>query len=324
MSFPTSWQTNQGRNLSDCMPVVGSIPAGVAPMGNIFWNEWKDGRNERWSMNTTSAATMRFATNSDALRDPIRRRILHDSLLGGYSKSDGKKHQPYEHPFAKGLYAKDVVSIESMAANKQPKPTGNEATSQYLRHSVDVLTVSFESLPYPVKRAYSPSDLFNPNFIETEVRPASTRIQSPLGWNVISTGPYSEWAAMLGNFTTMPTSVIVMTIHQVLRSWVYPANSLSLYPFFQPFFGMVNQSALASWGAEKLLLDSAEIREYHNMLGEPLCDIRLIFQANDWGWNKTLDPGASVQSMRLLSTGSGLKPFPTFGLGTVLSALNPM
>lgn len=314
---PRSWAT-QGRKLGDIMSVQGD--EGIAQ--NIQFNEWGEpgSRNERWSSNSTSAATMRFAVNADALRDPVRRRILHDSILGGFSTSNNKKNQPYQHPYGLGMFAKDVVGLDPKATNEQPSGLEN----RYLLYNVEVITVSFESLPYRVN-AGSGGQTYSWNWMEMTGRPGSNRVQTPLGWYVFSTGAYSGWASLLGSFRTMPVNTMVLTIHQVTHNQIF-GNEFSFYPTFTPNFGQVNAAAFAGWGAEKLLLDGAEYRCYHNMVGERLYDIRLVFAALDWGWNKSLDPGNSVESIRLgsLTGPTTVKPFTTFGLGTMLTTLNPL
>lgn len=312
MTLPSSWST-QAPSLSDCMPVVGSIPNGTG----ITWAEYKDGRNERWSKDQTSAMTMRFATNADALRDPVRRRIIYDSVLGGWSNVDDKKHTPYRHPYAQGCYAKDVVGIEAMSTNERP----SGAAFQYLIYNVEVMTISFESRSYPVAADTSPGTV-NPNWMEVEPRPAGSRVQSPLGWYVFSTGSYSGWASLLGSFVSMPVGTLVVTLHQVPHNKIFTSAD-SYYPTFMSNFGQINQTATLGYAAEKLLLDGAEGRSFYSMMGDRLWDLRLIFGVNDWTFNKSLDPGNSVQSVRLLSKTSGIKPFTTFGLGTLLQNLNP-
>lgn len=296
------------------MTLVGSIPAGQ----KIYFNDVKDQRNELWCTDKPSAATMQFAVNSDALRDPIRRRILHDSLLGGFSNVDDKKHTPFKHPYAPGLYAKDVVNIEPKASNTRP----SGGAPNFLEYSVDYITVNFESRTYPVALAYSQGDDWNPNFVDVELRPSSVRTQAPLGWFVFTTGSFINRSSLLGNFKSMPAATLVLTIHQVKFDWVFTGGSGSLYPFFMPFFGQVNTQSFAGWGAEKLLLDGGEYRPYFNMMGERLCDIRLVFACSDWGWNKSVDSGGSVESIRFIG-GGDVRPFPTFGLSTMIAALNP-
>lgn len=312
MTLPLSWAT-QGRELADVLSVVGTIPNGT----KIYFNEHNDGRNERWSSNANSATIMRFEVNSDALRDLGRRRILMESILGGYSITDGRKHTPYRHPYALGCYAKDIVSIEHKGANTRP----SGGAPNYLEYSVDIVTVSFESLPYEVDK--TGSGTFSYNWMEAEVRPAGSRVQSPLGWYIFTEGTYTGWASLLGSFVSMPTGTLVLTLHQCEHNTVF-SNGTSLKPSFMSNFGQVNSQAILGYAAESLLLAGAEIRPYHNMMGDRLYDVRLIFDVNDWTWNKSLDPGNTPRKINLLSSTSGIKPFTTFGLGTLLTSMNPV
>lgn len=320
MSLPQSW-TDNPRMLGDWINPVGNLPNNKP----IHMHMVKDGQSERWSRDTTSAAVMRFAVNHEAITDPIRRRILHDSLLGGFSRFDQKKHTPMPHPYNiglgasnQGLYCKDVLSIVPQGSIPR-----TDDVKEPINYSIDIMTLNFETSTYPVNETTSPSDQWNPNFINVEYRPASSRVQSPLGWYVFSTGAYAGYASLLGAFKTMPTCTLSLTVHQVKKRWLFPNGGHSLYSsIINPNFGFVNAQAFGDWAAEKLLLDSAEYRPYTNLVGEHLCDVRLNFMASDWGFNRSADPGNSIESVRQGSV-SGPKPFLTFGVDTMLTAIHP-
>ena len=316
MSFvaPNSWFTN-GTQLQNAVTPVYPIPSGKT----IWFCELGDKlstRNARLSNHVGSAAQMSFAVNQDALEDPTLREILLKSLLGGYCATTNKKVKPWQHPFLPGLYAKDIVECVSLEQN----PSSPQKV--WSNYNLCKLTLSFESLNYPVDQAYSISGAYNPNWIEWRGKAGSNRVSIPTGWYEFNSGAYDGYPATFGAWTTAPYTQIECTIYCVKRSLFMGSDALNQIPLGASNVGLVNQLPFVGKPAESLLLDSIEYQPYTDYLGNQLFNVRLNLIYNEWTWNKQPDPSGSVEGIEYVVGGS--KPFNTFLLGAYITSLNPM
>lgn len=320
MTLPRSW-ANNSRQLSQFVTPIIPLPGSK----KIPLNELTDDqapRHARLSTGVTSAATMQFATSYEAVSDSTLMPILTRSIVGGYYM--GKKYVPMKHPLFPMLYAKDIVELTFLGV----EDSGMEKIAPY---STAILTVNFESRPYPIEAPTSPNDDYNPNWVEKTMRATNARVTIPTGYFAINSGPYRNFPAMLGSWITQPQQFIELSIYETPQTAFFTAaNQLKIIQ--SSSFGLVNKGlgaggvgGFAGCNPETLLLDSIAYRPYLDWLGQELCDVRVSLIYNDWGWNKQPDPGGVLQPVvyRGLALSGTNSPFATFDMKAFFLGINP-
>lgn len=311
---PTSWTPDRNVLLSELITPVAAFPAGKV----VSWNEVTDDRSTRdarLSRGVNSAATMAFMTESTTFTDPSVNKIAVKTILGGYSDLNGKKNTPLVHPYFTGMYAKDIISVKEMSIIDPlagPKP-------QYAKYNVAQVVVSYESVNYPFTQSIYD---YNPNWIEVRTRASNMRVATSLGFYIYQSGAYANFPAQLGTFMTQPQSFIELTIHECSYNSIFGAGG-NLKPLFGEFCGLINNSAFASNPAESLLLDSVEILPYRDPFGLQIFDVKMSLIYNAWTWNKQPDL-ANILRTVVYAGATGVKPFTTFFLTTLINQLNPL
>lgn len=311
---PTSWTLDNATLLASAVTPIASIPAGkkiyfteIAPEVSL--------RNARLSQQVNSAAHMAFAVNQDVFEDNTLCEIFTKSVLGGYSALNNKKNKPMKHPFFKGLWAKDIISVTSMEAQDN---TTNQYWQNYNLCRVDI---SFESLSYPVDQANGTGMFpYNPNWIEFKYTSGSNRVSTPVGWYRFEGGILP---ATFGTWKTQPYTNIQMTIYQCKRNPLFNVGDpTGIKPLYASNVGQVNANAWGDCAAETLLLDSGEVQPWQDWLGNKLYNVRLNLIYNEWGWNKTLTAAGNIE--RIVYFVGGGPPFVSFPFSALVNSLNPL
>lgn len=317
--IPQSWQQKL-RTLSDLKTPISPIPAGK----QIYVYEMTDDvatRAVRLSNNVNSASVMSFAVNQEVFQDEVLYEIFTKTILGGYSPLIGKKVTPLRHPYLgldkAGLFAKDIVEITSF------EYLGNDADKVWANYNLAKVTINFETLDYPVGVPYSPADNFNTNFIKINIQSSSSRVSTPVGWYKFTAGDFINLPALFGSWYTQPLSNIQMTIYHCTRDMLYGvgADATNFKQFYTAYHGYVNSVNFGGWTAGQLLFDTAEIQPYRDYLGTELFNVRLNFVGNQWGFNKSISPGGSIDPIGYVVGGTA--PFTSFPFKSFVSLLNP-
>lgn len=302
----------RGKKLQDWGTTVGSIPVGSI----IYWDEVAADigtRNARISTNVDDGFTAEFWTNQDVIDSPTLNKILFQTILGGFSDVDNKKHTPFKWPGMPGMFAKDILGIQSCSPEK--------SDGLPIAYGWAKVLVSFESRPYRVDLPTS-SGQPNLNWYTPQERGANQRIQTPLGYYQFADGPFASPLVpiMSGNYIVQPMNFIRATIHQVTHSQLYGGDN-SIKSILTQYEGKVNSSAFATTEIESVLFDTYETRSYSDFLNSRLYDVTLNLVYTPWTWNKQLGPDQNLY--RVKNPVSGNPPFSTFNLTTVWNQLNP-
>jgi len=284
----------------------------------------KSTRDFRLSNNVNSAAIMSYVVNEEVFENETLTEIFTKSVLGGYSATTNKKHKPMKHPYlgnknpnTEGLYAKDFISVTPFEF------VDTDTAKTWMNFNLCKVTINFETLEYPVNQLYSQSG-YNPNFIRKVATSASNRISTPTGWyRFIAPSDYAGFPATFGSWFTQPNTAIELTIYHVTHAQLFGGgNDFNLIPTFAQFIGNVNVAPFANIPAQKLLLDSSQYQPYYDWLGNRLFNVRLFLLFNEWGWNKSITPGGSIDPIGFIGSNTG--PFPTFAMSSVINGLNPL
>lgn len=289
----------------------------------IYFNECTDDiapRDGRYSRGTGSAAMMSFYTQTRTLTDHDWRRVFFKTILGGWDEfNGGRKYMPLRHPYAVGLYAKDIVAEKFVSIDE---PGSLDVLAKY---NVGMVTISFESVPYGVgERVNGPN--WNANWMEITTRATNARVSVPVGYYKFTTGLYSNppaRPAISGNFLVQPQNYISLIVQEVPRRLLFGANAFDLKPVaaISNSFGKINSQAFAGYSAGTLLFDSLEAQSYTDYIGNQLYQCKLNFVANEWGWNRQPDPNGDLQSIGFYI--GGAQPFTNFNIVNVINTINP-
>lgn len=312
---PASWMENEAVLNNP----IESIPAGK----KIYLAEETldiSSNDERLSSNQGDGAVMIYYTNWDAIHDQTLSKILFRTLVGGYQTGNppaGSKKPPMKHPYRKGLYCKDIVSVKSVAID------GDNVVNNSQAYQVAQLTLSFESLPYTVSKTAS-GGAPNPNWLEIGGRATNQRISTPPGWYTFIEGSYTNYPAQFGTFFSMGLEYITVIVHRVRDEMFLSSGSIK--PVFAPDFGKVNSETIFGCSPGTLLMDSAEYQPHGDWFDETkFYSVKYNMIYNEKKWNTSLDPGGSWSNIHLPGTGSpGVQPFETTSFKTVFfDPINP-
>lgn len=322
---PISFLANP-RTLGQAMPlnpIVAMIPDGQI----IYFVEVEtdySGRNARLSNHLGSATQMEFIVNQTAFENKTLLTILTKALLGGYFNPASiggvgvpYKSYPYQHPYFSGMYAKDIIECVPF------QPENSSPGQVWGNYNLCKITVSFESLNYPVSAPSSINDDYNPNWIEWKWEASSNRISIPLLWYKFTTGGFIGTPSSYGAWIVAPYANISATIYMCSHSNVMgiAAGPLALQPFVAQFLGQVNSAPFGGCPVQTLLFDSMEINRYTDWLGQRLYNVRLNFIFNYYGWNTAPDPSGAWNKV-VFAVGGAL-PFPTTSIKAIVQSLNP-
>lgn len=306
------------RLLQQAKTPVYPIPNGK----KIYFTEMCDSvstRQSRVSNNVNSASLMTFAVNQEIFEDEILIEIFTKTILGGYCLTTNKKETPYAHPYFTGMFAKDFVEVIPM------EYVTTEDDLNYATYNFCKVTINFESLEYPVDQDYplAGSDVYNPNFIRLVNTNSSNRISTPIGWYKFIDGAYSGYPATFGSWFVQPYTNLEMTIYHCTHDQVYGVgNTFHLIPKWNDLIGQVNLNPFGGCAAGKLLFDTAMVQPWTDYLGNKMYNVRLYFIYNNWGWNKSIDPGGNISSVAYVVGGS--RPFSSFLMQSLVNSLNPL
>lgn len=289
-------------------------------------------QDERDSSDQSSACSFYYYTNWNAITSPSLSNILFKTIVGGYYNGDQKKHTPMQHPYRAGCFAKDIVSVTSVAidAVNQSSALNPGAIQPY---QVALLHVSYESRPYPVNSSASGLG-YNPNWISFSGKGAYLRQQMPLNFYEFTNGTYANSAiyyGLYGTFLSVPSDYVTVTIHAVPASLLFasPTDAIPKHCVNQ---GKVNTSTI--WGAQPgcLLFDSLDYEPFGDFVDNTtLYTVHLTFIYNglppkggsgpaNGSWQQSIDPTGVWQPVTSF-IGSN-PPYLDFDVAAMVNALN--
>lgn len=330
--LPSSWQTGQDFPTT---PTYLTMPATLLPDAKYLFAERTDAtrapNNERWSANQSDAADMTFATEWRNIIDPNVWQFLYTAIVGGFNPTAGAKFAPFKHPYRPGYFAKDVVSIGSIALNDGASPGGVTASIQ--PYQLAEVRVSFEQLPYKVYATGTATPLASANFLSIEDRGANDRLQMPGGAYVFTDGGASTTGrrAIQGLWLNRRLLYKVVTLHRIPEQLLYGSSDTSFITTKPTFFsnvGYVNMNSIFGCDADKLLLDSVETRVYG---GHPLKEFKeyevvlnFLYADNIGGFNAAFDIVTQTFQPVSSSLSGGTPPFARVKFEDFINNLNPV
>jgi hypothetical protein len=273
-----------------------------------------------------SQSVIVYRTDASNLTDPQKNDELVTTILGGYLKSDLETHhKPLNHPYFKGMWATEIVSIKHKG-----KPDISSGTTQpYATYDFVDITILFQTLPYYVDKNRVPNSDgsgWNPNWISQETKASNSYVNAPLGMFFYRDGEYAGKSAALGAYIHKPSSAIHLTVHQVPAEKLFLQDDDKKTILIRGTTGFVNQNIFLGCAVWTLMLDSIEVIPYGDAFGvRRYYDVRVSLLYNGWGWNSVLDMSnvPNVVLSKHIDGSMGGTPFLQGSIDSVFAEWNP-
>lgn len=307
---------------------------------------------------TNSQSVMVYQTDAYNLHNQPNIDSFLTKVLGGYYGADVTKHiPPLQHPYLKGMFATNILSIRGkgepilQTVVDQSRLT---PTSTFAAYDIVELQVLFQTLPYYVNKTSMHDSTgqtyginvdangqpWNPNWFSIESHTEARYTNGSFGFYRFAPGPNPQdnidyaspvsllnpigYVAAQGIYVRRQVQRIHITFHQVPGELVFGGSDLNTsFIHGLQYVGFVNANPMLGWSAGDILLDSIDVLPRGDFIGaRRYYDVRAEMIADFNGWNNGINPSNNFQPVVATLGGNG-PPFQSYNFATLFSAYNP-